>query len=347
MNEFKSLGGVISSERGTQLNCHAIKQGNQQESEMFVDLPHSVRVNTPDSHYENNPHNIKNNGAKIFTTTVMEKKKNVNFKVIKNQESNDFQQGLRNKFEKNNKIINKNDYFQDDSSNEAEVSHRIFQNEIIEKTNFNKNFIEGPEMEKINYSSFSNVQNLIKETYNHQLYPWNPNSNSYAEWHPRTYTNINMKFLNSGFQSSKHGHFANFNFNQPPSPKKKFKTRENFNYLEILMNAAEKIIEEGYCIYTQSLNSENTSFHQEENFEKKISLNGGEINTCEITEKIDSERGSHINKMNMVINQNENSEHFQQNNNCNTPLSNESSLSLSSGTRNLSSCKLINLISNY
>jgi hypothetical protein len=81
---------------------------------------------------------------KIFTTTVMEKKKNINFKVIKNKEkessshNSNSQNCIKNNFEKNNnKIINKNnDYFQDEGPN-GRVENRgekIFQNAIINES---------------------------------------------------------------------------------------------------------------------------------------------------------------------------------------------------------------------
>jgi|LauGreDrversion4_2_1035121.scaffolds.fasta_scaffold165227_1 hypothetical protein len=276
-----------------------------------------IKLTPNDSHYENNSNNAKNNVTKIFTTTVMEKKKNINFKVIKNQDKEDFHQSLRHNFEKNNKIINKNDYFQEDSSNETEGSQRIFQNAILDKTQLNKNFMDGYEVDNKNFSSFSNVRS---DNYNY--YPCNWIQPGHWSRSNVNLNNINMKFNNgSSFHMNQHPNSLAVNM-----PKKKVKTRENFNYLEMLLTAAEKMIKQGYFIFTGSSQSDNCSEADEQIEKRNSSLDIAE-KFCEISEKVESEKDIPV--------------HYgvNQENANNTNLSSESSLSQSSLTKNSNNCK--------
>jgi hypothetical protein len=232
---------------------------------------------------------------KIFTTTVMEKKKNINFKVIKNKEkeaagsNGNSQNCIKNNFEKNNnKIINKNnDYYQEDGTNGR--GDKIFQNAILgeNKSEYqdynNRNFIDSFLPYNLNKMKMnSNVPSSHINLLGPQI---NAGSNF----------NVNVRFHsgNSSFQISNRPQFSHFppyahQFNpmnhgmhphshpqyhpQPPlSPKKKLKQRETFNYIEVLINAADKIYKQGLCVFeneTMEMNVINSALSVSENEEE-------------------------------------------------------------------------------
>ncbi len=320
----------------------------EKQSPLLNLLTENVKINQNDNHFDNSQL-MKNNVTKIFTTTVMEKKKNINFKVIKNREKEDFQiasQGIRNNFEKNNKIINKNDFMQEESSNEAEGSNKFFQNAIIDKRSYFKNFMEGyPDMEKLNYTSFSrgNIAESYTNPSNYYYGNFCPPNSGFENLLNGNNLNVNVKFQNgSSFQINRNAHFRHYV--QPHSPKKKIK-RENFNYLEILLNAAEKFLDQGFLF--QNSSSESSSV-QEENFENKnssmdISTDKNEKVMGENLEKNDCPDITASHEQSEKLNEN----YLQNGNNpqsANLSHSNSvSSLSHSSRTKNINNCKYIPL----
>ena len=131
-----------------------------------------------------------------------------------------------------------------------------------------------------------------------------------------------MKFNNgSSFHMNQHSNSLAMNM-----PKKKVKTRENYNYLEMLLTAAEKMIKQGYFIFTGSSQSDNCSEADEQIEKRNSSLDFAE-KLCEISEKVESEKDIPV--------------HYgvNQENANNTNLSSESSLSQSSLTKNSNNCK--------
>ena len=269
------------------------------ENEMNDSLSGRENFNSSFKSYNANENQFDNNYSqshktthpKIFTTTVIEKKKNINFKVIKNKEKEQnllnisSQNPIKNNFDKNNKIINKNNEYFLEETNNGRGGDKIFQNAIINNENKNeydfssRSFIDSflpYNYNKMKHAGGSHINLLGQNQYqNHNA---GRDSNNTNNTHTTNYKNsnqnnsnninnnfnVNVRFHSgaSSFQINKQPqftHFSQYSHSQsqshshshshpqmPMSPKmKKLKQRETFHYIDILINAADKIFKEG------------------------------------------------------------------------------------------------------
>lgn len=275
-------------------------EGNEQRHENFENLSnddlsgreksyHSSNTsNAVELTYDNNTQTSKANHQKIFTTTVMEKKKNINFKVIKNKEKEEgassglpsFQNFIHNNYEKNNN--KNNNYFGEETNNDCR-ERQVFQNVILD--NFNEKTKKGSQGKGVgNINNFSNVGSGFRTSQNSIFGQVNTVVNSAPMnnfYYMPSMNFSNFSSLNSIGQNMNKDNRDNTPFHTAPVSKKKIKQSETY-YLEIFINAAEKIIHSGYSL-------ENNV----EDFERKessCSMNDNFINDNKDKLLFDSER---------------------------------------------------------
>jgi hypothetical protein len=208
-NVFNFYNDACFQESGA---CHSRKYSNMNDYE----------------HILNN--NKQCNHQKIFTTTVIDKKKNINFKVIKNKD----------RYQLNSNFLNsQNSHSKNDINNYENNNKNNNLNNFNEVTfgGQNKKQIETDSMIKRNADSSLRVndeRNLnLKLNHNNFLFY----NKDYATFGP---------ISNEGYKKISHD-LRPFGKKKLGSNlyecKKKFK--HNFNYLDILINAAEKFIQQG------------------------------------------------------------------------------------------------------
>ncbi len=227
------------------------------------------------------PGNTKNAHPKIFMTTVMEKKKNINFKVIKNKEREAQREFLLSKH-RNNFLHNQSSY----DINNFEKNNKIFNNYNLHGISNNLLFMKNVDRKNIKpYSSsiedhrFSNkigVSNINENLNNFDSSLTNINKHI-----SDSYDNVNRERSVDEGQLIWHEHEGGINTNIHINTRipynhegsnyhvqdinehgiKKSKYKESYTYLEFLINAADKFIKKGYYIFENTNN--NTSENDE------------------------------------------------------------------------------------
>lgn len=220
-----------------------------------------------------------NSNQPIFSTTIMDKKKNINFKVIKNKEKKYLK--LNGKFinknnnQKNIKIINKNNYFSEDLT-KLDFGGNIFQNAIIDSQNFNN--INNKDPRNLSESYFNNKLRF------EELLNYGSNMNGYANigyqnmMKNAAYFNfMNQQQMLKNFEvdptaqqiQNNNGHLM-----EPPTLNQKIRIfdRENFNYIGMLVKAADNLFEGGYTLKDKEAFSNFTAQNQPDQNKKNENI---------------------------------------------------------------------------